>query len=82
MNKKQIASHVEAMMWASGLNPDMEGDYFATNEGAAIGRLLISINCFFELEGCHELDLHNLQFTDSPSEFIAHMQNNSGRFNR
>jgi len=82
MNKKKIASHVEAMMWASGLDPNMEGDYFETIDGAAIARLFISINFFFELEGCHELGLHNLQFTDSPSEFIAHMQNISGRFNR
>ena len=82
MNKKQIASHVEAMMWASGLNPDTEGDYFATNEGAAIGRLLISIDCFFKLEDRHVLGLRDLQFTDSPSEFIAHIQNISGRFNR
>ena len=82
MNKKQIASHVEAMMCASGLNPNIEDDYFENIDGVSLVRLLLAINNFFRLEEHYKLGLHQLRYIDSPSEFITYMQNHSGCLSR
>jgi len=82
MNKKQIASHVEAMMWASGVEPVMGDDYFGTAEGTRMYNLIIGINNFFGFQDGIRLNLSAISHTDSPSELIAHVQERSEHINR
>ncbi len=83
MNKKQIATHLEAMMYASGLDPAMEDDYYQCINGETIGRFCEAICCFFQIErDCWMFHFNNLGWLDVPSSTIKFFVSQSHSINR
>jgi len=83
MNKKQRASHLEAMMHASGLDPEMEDDYYQRFSGESIGRFCDSICCFFNVKrDSWMFHFNNLDWIDSPSATIKFFTTESDQLNR
>jgi hypothetical protein len=83
MNNKQIASHIEAIMFASGLDPVMDEDYYQGVNGESIGRFCEAMCCFFKIErDAWMFHFNNIEWLDSPSATIAFFIKESDQLKR
>lgn len=77
MNNKQLKEILTAMMYASGLDPEVEGDYYQGLNGGSIGRFFEGICRYFDVErGSWMFSFNNITYLECPSDtlrfFIIH----------
>ncbi len=83
MNKKQVASHLEAMMFASGLDPVMDDDYYQCISGDSIGRFCEAVCCFFKVaRDSWMFHFNNLDWLETPSSTIKFFLSQSDQLTR
>jgi len=82
MTKKQIKEQVLAMMFASGLTPVIEDDYYENLNGSTIGRFCEALRGHFSVEhDCWALHFANLDWIDTPSETVEFWVNHAELIN-
>lgn len=82
MTKKQIREQVLAMMFASGLSPIVDDDYYENLNGSAIGRFCEALCGHFKVSrDCWAFHFVNLEWIDTPSETIEFWVNNAELIN-
>ena len=77
MNKKLMREIIIAMMYASGLDPLLDDDYYQNPSATNIGRFLEAVTCYFKIKrDAWITHYNNIGYLDSPSETIKFFQDN------
>ena len=71
MNNKQIEQVLIAMMYASGMSPQIEDDYYENFNGTSLGMFLEAICNYFEVaRDSYIVHFNSLDYLDTPSATI------------